>query len=387
MEDPEIISPMWALFAYIFGREKPRKIISKGFFSNVNEQLTKNDSLIREMLLFLHRIGTLLYFNENSLNETIILDIPWFFEAFKLIIAHFMNKSDTERLQNTGNLDDKDLKLIWENSENKEYILHMPEILQCMEHLGLLAICNTESSNEGQGQWYYIPSMNKRKYENNDGTVTKSSILCFEFDGKGQTPSFLFNRLVIKCMKIPEWSIFEHRLYEHAACFSFRNHIVAMCLCKFQIQVQVRRMEKGPIDPYLLYQVQNLVEEKLKMNEEHSFKTGYKCEHSKFNVEENDSFISIEDISNSKQTCRKWTESDAHVDYTILSVIAVGFFCFLYSEKIFRNSSIKCSDNDFSTRSKLSYRNREKITNLSHMKVSLFFIFGSFITLKIAISL
>lgn len=69
MEDPETISPMWALFAYIFGREKPRKIISKGFFSNVNEQLTKNDSLIREMLLFLHRIGTLLYFNENSLNE------------------------------------------------------------------------------------------------------------------------------------------------------------------------------------------------------------------------------------------------------------------------------------------------------------------------------
>lgn len=71
MEDPEIISPMWALFAYIFGREKPRKIISKGFFSNVNE----------EMLLFLHRIGTLLYFNENSLNETVILDIPWFFEV------------------------------------------------------------------------------------------------------------------------------------------------------------------------------------------------------------------------------------------------------------------------------------------------------------------
>lgn len=353
------------------------KSFQKGFFSNVNE----------EMLLFLHRIGTLLYFNENSLNETIILDIPWFFEAFKLIIAHFMNKSDTERLQNTGNLDDKDLKLIWEKSENKEYILHMPEILQCMEHLGLLAICNTESSNEGQGQWYYIPSMNKRKYENNDGTVTKSSILCFEFDEKGQTPSFLFNRLVIKCMKIPEWSIFEHRLYEHAACFSFRNHTVAMCLCKSQIQVQVRRMEKGPIDPYLLYQVQNLVEEKLKMNEEHSFKTGYKCEHSKFNVEEDDSFISIEDISNSKQTCRKWTESDVHVDNTILSVITIGFFCFLYSEKLFRNNSIKCSDNDFSTRSKLSYRNTEKITNLSHMKVSLFFIFGSFITLKIAISL
>lgn len=83
------------------------------------------------------------------------------------------------------------------------------------------------------------------------------------------------------------------------------------------------------------------------MNEEHSFKTGYKCEHSKFNVEENDSFISIEDISNSKQTCRKWTESDAHVDNTILSVITVGFFCFLYSEKLFRNNSIKCSDNDF----------------------------------------
>lgn len=329
MEDPEIISPMWAIFAYIFEREKTRKIISRGFFSNVNEQLRKNDGLITEMLLFLHRIGALLYFNENSLNETIILDIPWFFEAFKLIVAYFMNKSDTERLQNKGKLDDMDLKLIWENSENKEYILHMPEILPFMEHLGLLAICNRESSNEGHCQWYYIPSMNKRKYENNDGTVTKSSILCFKLDEKGQMPSFLFNRLVIKCMKIPGWRVIEHRLYEHAACFSFCDHIVVMCHCKFQIQVQVRRIKQCIIDPNLLDQIQKSVTEKLKMNEEQSFKIGYKCEHSEFNVEEDDSFISIDDISNSKNTCRKCTESDAHVDNTIFWVRTVWFFFLL----------------------------------------------------------
>lgn len=34
------------------------------------------------------------------------------------------------------------------------------------------------------------------------------------------------------------------------------------------------------------------------MNEEYLFKIGYKCEYSKFNVEEDDLFILIEDIFN-----------------------------------------------------------------------------------------
>lgn len=50
------------------------------------------------MLFFLYRIGILLYFNENSLNEIIIFDILWFFEVFKLIIVYFMNKLDIEWL-------------------------------------------------------------------------------------------------------------------------------------------------------------------------------------------------------------------------------------------------------------------------------------------------
>lgn len=114
-----------------------------------------------------------------------------------------------------------------------------------MEKLGLLAVCNSEEENALK-TWYYFPSMNKRQFDEelkNIKGFNSSSILCFQFDEQGQLPIFLFYELVVKCVKLPGWSILTvnktRSIYEKFACFSYREHIVVVCICNFQIQVQV----------------------------------------------------------------------------------------------------------------------------------------------------
>lgn len=98
-----------------------------------------SDSEITEMLLFLHRVGNLLYFDEDSLKEIIILDIQWLVDAFKCIVTYKVKIANTDikrsHFQITGELEDKELREIWENQgeKGKTYLSHKTEILSCME--------------------------------------------------------------------------------------------------------------------------------------------------------------------------------------------------------------------------------------------------------------
>lgn len=65
------IQPVWALFEHIMQEEKRQRIIRRITVSEYNDELSKeyrlNDDDITEMLLFLHRVGNLLYFDEDVL--------------------------------------------------------------------------------------------------------------------------------------------------------------------------------------------------------------------------------------------------------------------------------------------------------------------------------
>lgn len=321
VKDHEKILPVWAMFEHILEREKAKKIISRKTVSDYNEKLSEEFRMtsgnITDMLLFLHRVGTLIYFDEVKLNETIILDIQWFAQAFKCIVAYPVNIEDAddarERFQDTGEMDDKELDRIWKEKD-KEYHPNKKELLAYMEQLGLLAVCKT-----GEKTFYYIPCMNRRRFEDNEEEMIKSSVLCFQFDKKGQLPIFLFHGVVIKCTKIPDWSFLREEdkncLYDKVACFSFRNLIVVMCLCKFQIQVQVRVPTKDPnevIEPELLENIQKSVMEKIEEYEKYSFRLGYKCQYGKLNDEGDDSFIAIEHFQCSKFICEKCPFNKKH---------------------------------------------------------------------------
>lgn len=334
VHDPEKIKPVWAMFEHILEKEKKGKVISRKTVSIINKKLSKEfemtDRDITDMLLFLHRIGTLLYFDEEQLKETIILDIQWFAQAFKIIVAYDVdvrkNDEKRERFLHTGEITDHELNRIW-GKKDKEYLVHKTEIISYMEQLGLLAACKT-----GDKLFFYIPSMNRRRFEDTEEMETKSSILCFQFDKHGQLPAFLFYGIVIKCTKIPGWSILQEKgencIYDKVACFSFRHLIVVMCLCKFQIQVQLRVPTKRELDKELLEKVQNLVKEKVEECKKYKFVIGYKCEKGKFNDENEDSYVAFEEFSVAEPLCHNCPFSKKHYVGKDICWVILGFVNF-----------------------------------------------------------
>lgn len=331
------IHPVWGIFEHIMEEEKGQKIISRKLLSAYNKELSQkfqlDDNSITKMLLFFHRVGNLLYFDEGVLRETIILDVQWFVNAFKCIIRKHENKATTDcetlRFQTTGEITDKDLTKIWEESnEGQTFIAHKKDILLYMEKIGLLAICDTL---KGQLLSYYVPSMNTRKFKNRENLITKSSVLCFHFKEHGQLPFNNFYCLVVKCLKLDGWSVLqeeeENCWYENVACFSYKNCIVVVCLCKFQIQLQVWILKKNAyINPELLSDIQGSVEKTLS-ERQGSYVIGYKCKNGMINAEEDVFFIPQTVFPVKELSCPNCRLEKKHlVDNNICWVSMISYF-------------------------------------------------------------
>lgn len=239
---------------------KMEKLISRAELLKFNERVLKenriHDDDVTKLLKFLNKAGTVLFFEEERLKDTVILDFQWFVDAFKCIINYNVDlaeptDSKSEHFIWTGELEDEELNAIWKKcpNEGKDYFTNKDQIIAYMEHLGLLAKCHVKRPYCNKTPWYLIPSMNKRKFEEKivKDWCFKSSILCFQFKGE-QLPMHVFYGVVFQCFKIPKWSILakENQLcvYENMACFLVQNSIVVLCVCKSQIQVQICDLEK-----------------------------------------------------------------------------------------------------------------------------------------------
>lgn len=97
------------------------------------------------------------------------------------------------------------------------------------------------------------------------------------------------------------------------ACFSYRHGIVVVCLCKFQIQVQVWIPEKdGIIGTVLLDKIQRSVEEKISEIKNNNYNIGYKCQNGMLNAEEDNSFIALKEFPVSNVTCQRCALGNKH---------------------------------------------------------------------------
>lgn len=305
----------WAVSErFLRGKKERKKIISKQELMKYNSHFkdySMKSNEIPKLLNFLYIVGTIMYFDEDDLKETIILDLKWFVNAFKRIIKYDVPEEETGDLKcqdfwSTGEISDVELDAIWGKNPQEGYLDFKPEILCYMERLELLAIFNAERSKDST--WYYVPSMNPREFDMNGEEFLKSSILCFDFRKQEQLPILIFYSVILKCSKLDGWTIHKREedrkcIYKKVACFSFQGHIVVICVCRLQIQVQVW-IRNGHIDTKLLPEIQKSVEKIMQKFQKYSYEVGYKCQNGILNNEADKSFVEITEFSVTKD-CEK----------------------------------------------------------------------------------
>lgn len=332
----------WAVSERFLQRKKQiQKIISKKEFLNSNSHF-KDCSMkpqeIPKLLNMLYIVGTILYFDEDGLNETIILDLQWFVDAFKRIIEYTVPVEETGDLKcqdfrSTGELSENELDEIWKKFPHEGFSDYKSEILPYMERLELLAIFN--SKDTGDSTWYYVPSMNKRKFEIDDKGFSKSSILCFVFTEQEQIPSVIFYSLILRCLKLTGWNIrigdkHQKYIFENLACFLFRENVVVICVCNLQIQVQVWN-PNGHINTTLLQEIQQSVEKIMPKDKKYSFEVGYKCQYGKLNNEADNSFVKLTEFHVSKFCSGCLSKIKPHPVDNSVYWVGKCFYCSLIS--------------------------------------------------------
>uniref|UniRef100_A0A8W8NYC4 AIG1-type G domain-containing protein n=1 Tax=Magallana gigas TaxID=29159 RepID=A0A8W8NYC4_MAGGI len=322
----ENIRPVWALFEHILNKMKEtEKVIPRKTLSDYSDQLSAqefriDESEISKMLVFFHRVGVLLYFDKDGLKEKIILDIQWLLDAFKCIIEYPVRTEENDMKRRhfcrTGELDSVELDRIW-HIEGKDFLKHKTTIIAYMQQLGLLMPFKELHSIDSTV--YYFPSMNSKRFDKTGENNSKSSILCFKFDDEMQLPSNAFQGIVLKCSELNNWSILTEGgknnicLYQNAACFSFKNHVVVLFNCNFEIRVQVWALP-NIYDAKLLVDVKYSVVRIIKEVELPSYEMGYKCRKDVLNVEEDVSFISQSKCPVSNHLCETCNGAKNDVD-------------------------------------------------------------------------
>ncbi|XP_061194040.1 uncharacterized protein LOC133202258 [Saccostrea echinata] len=286
----EKLPQSWAMFEKFFQEKKSQRIMKKEMLLAFNDALPEGIKLqtvdINFMLQFFHDIREILYFNQELLNEVIILDVQWFANLFKNVITDKNHAekdlcrfaSDWKKFDKTGVLNDTLLSAIWEMKRNTD-IEHKADVMLYMEKLGLLAKLDDKK--------WYVPCMNKMPFPANLFTsYPASSILCYVFD---VLPAGIFHRLVATCMQIP-WEIVTERdrlcIYQTTAVFLFKDHNILLGMTPREIQLQVFVIE-GEVEISKCYEVKEKIDSLLNVlsrtfQTDFKFMLGFKCKSTGF---------------------------------------------------------------------------------------------------------
>ncbi|XP_062611607.1 uncharacterized protein LOC134273332 isoform X2 [Saccostrea cucullata] len=283
----------WALLEHCLKKLK-QPLLSTEEIKKVNDEIPeeyqlKTNEEILDFLQFYHAHGIFLYFDEDGLNEYVILGIQWFSNAFSGIIADKNHVStdckrrfikEWECFNETGELKDTLLEALWK--EEPLYVKHKVELMSYMERLRMLVEI---SATKTEMSWY-VPCMNRKPFKKEifEKKWSYSSILCFRFNSFAM---FVFYRLVAYCMSFLGWRVACDKddsrcLYHTAAAFEHQHHTVVLGICDDDIQLQVMRIAPLQIECEVCQKIGNDIELGLSeltktFAKKKNVQRGYKC--------------------------------------------------------------------------------------------------------------
>lgn len=264
-------------------KKKNMKIISFEGIQKLNaytECPIGSDNELQMFLTFHHAIGNVIYFNEEGLNQSIILNPQWLIDAFKLIITseEYFNDQDTltkwQILDDSGILHPSLIDVLWKQDQgNNLFHEHKAHLIRIMEKLDIIAkpkLFDDEIDESFNN--YLVPSMLKDVLTDEELQIITSGsfatpYFCYEFDF---LPSAVFHRLLAVCMG--KWPVAKRKnkflLFCGCGIFDLsknRNHLLLIGSVGKLIQMKIYRydtIEQLP-ERKICEDVRNFVEKSL----------------------------------------------------------------------------------------------------------------------------
>ncbi|XP_070557818.1 malignant fibrous histiocytoma-amplified sequence 1 homolog isoform X2 [Ptychodera flava] len=207
------VSAKWIRFELSL-RQQQRQKMSLDEVKTLGRQLKMEEPEIKAALAFFHSVGEILFYESiPELKHTVILDVSWLVNLFKILITKDVSSKERfgyppkiqslfEELHHKGRLHEElvDYLLKFHRREEDKAIL-----LKIMELYDIM--CKTPV-NPGEKFMYYLPSLLQKDAEGEDSVifpVELSSCYQLYYHFKGNfLPEGLFYRLVIRCVR--HWS-------------------------------------------------------------------------------------------------------------------------------------------------------------------------------------
>ena len=219
------------------------KVLTLAMIKQVNSRLAiqiQDETELQMFLQFLHDTGEIIYFNEPTLRDSVVLDPVWLIDALKALITadHFAIRSPThavkwKRFCETGIIPKDTILAIYQaNTDNPTLFENSEHVLKLMEKFLFIASSIDipgHLDDEKTDDVYIVPSM-IQKHGNSDlmtapESLSSTTVFCM-VSKNNFLPSAVFHKLLAKC--ISKWQIVEQGGQKQIFCD----------VCKFSLDKQ-----------------------------------------------------------------------------------------------------------------------------------------------------
>ncbi|XP_062572760.1 uncharacterized protein LOC134234689, partial [Saccostrea cucullata] len=333
----EKIPHIWSMFEQFIREHKIQKILHRKSLKTEQEFRSLGENDLDDMLRYFSEVGQIIYFSEEGLRHSIILDVGWFVDAFKNIITDPTHaRSACSRVKEwdifmkNGMISDSTLVKVWRENKKESYVLQKDHIIPYMEKLGILAKMKTqeievkdaELLENKQESLYYIPSINKTDFTTkgfnffNNGY--KTPILVFSF--KTYIPHFFFFRLVAICFS--KWELLrKDRLCKNVAFYKEKGGDIniAIAVNKTSIQLQAFTPDdkinlKSSDTKNIRIQIERLLREvTTTFHHQVIYEVGYPCRDINITEEDEHCFLSertVAELKTNERVCPNFIKED-----------------------------------------------------------------------------